>query len=157
MLPRVTKALSHFIAPIASSFSGAKPAGDQSGAVPGFVRQDRSNLPKNNQQQQKQPQKQPQQEPQQAEVNQRPELKLVVDSETSPLAQEDPAPKLPTGVNPQQGPSLTDSFVQMCNRFQNQRTAALKWLGALSYKRVAKDQRRTSRFRKGSVLDDKAS
>jgi len=143
VLPRVTKTLGQFISPIATSFSRAKPATrEQGAALPGFTRQDRSNLPQDKpKEQKKEPQQslEPEAEPEKKPAP--PELKLVAN----------PEPK------PEPGASLTDAFVQMCNRFQNQRAAAMKWLGVRSYKRVAKDQRRTSRFRKGAVVDDKAS
>ncbi|MGZ3686787.1 MAG: hypothetical protein ACXVBW_00715 [Bdellovibrionota bacterium] len=51
--------------------------------------------------------------------------------------------------------SVAHSFIQMLNRFQEQRHALLKWIGARTYDRALKDQNPAGRFRKGSMLDGK--
>ncbi len=125
MLPRVSAALTQFIAPIASSQGQTQVRPRKEDSFRRFSPQP-----------EKKPEKR-EEEPAQAEIP----------SNVVPLR----ADQL---IEPGTGPlSVAHSFIQLLAKFQKQRSTLLRWLGARTYQTVGQTQRKTARFRKGAMLD----
>ncbi len=133
MLPRVGAALSSFITPIVSSKTDSQ--GSQKRGQPQHRSQSEGKKPE------------------------KPQLTVVQDAlaETAKEVAAAQRPALHAAAPPvtQAQASVTSSFLQLLNFIQGRHEAIRRWVGGRAY-HAASGQKKNARFRKGTMLDQKA-
>jgi hypothetical protein len=140
VLPRVSAALAQFISPIAAS--GKQSVASQKGF-------DRFTPPQGKKREQSQ--QDPSQQNPGSEQN-APQAKIIPfpskESAAKPNSQAPGTSTIPAGIS--------QALLQLMNLFHEQGAAIRRWIGTGAYQLAARQQKKTGRIRKGTILDERA-
>lgn len=137
MLPRVSAALAQFISPIAVS-------GKQSvSSHKGFEHFAQPQTGKKREQAREEPKQEQQLSQAKAKIIPFP-VKDAVQATSPPPS----ATSIPSGI--------TQALLQLMNLFHEQGSTVRRWIGTGAYQLAARQQKKSGRIRKGTILDEKA-
>lgn len=164
MLPRVSAALTKFVAPIASSRKQEKIQQDDAEQRRSFQRynpkKDSSSNPGKDQGSSEHPQGQAQPAPNESSHSTSPggephHLRLVEGGGLPPPLAPRRARKPDGEAGDRPGLSVAHSFLELLNRFTERKSSLFRWFGQQSYQAAERKQKKAARFRKGIMLDEK--